>query len=109
MDYATEVYKIPESERVDYLLSVLDYHLGEEGEPRHLDLTRAETAIYAALVRREGKVLSHTSLIAHAEHAVGREMSTPLPVLICKMRAKLRDDPVTIETVRGVGYRAVRG
>lgn len=70
--------------------------------PRELDLARA-------LLRRPGDAVTRAELLAEVW---GRDFDGPpnvVDVYVGYLRAKLRelDDPVTIDTVRGLGYRLV--
>jgi DNA-binding response OmpR family regulator len=76
-----------------------------DGSP--VDLTGLEFDLLVALMRRAGRVVPRTALLAEA----GRDDVTvgerTVDVHISKLRRKLGDDPKTpgrIRTVRGVGY-----
>lgn len=72
-------------------------------EGRSVDLTAREWALFEALLRRPGALLTRSQLEDHL-YAFGAEIeSNTIEVYISRMRKKLGHD--IIETVRGMGYR----
>jgi two-component system OmpR family response regulator len=70
---------------------------------RAVDLTQREWALFEALLRRPGQVLSKTQLEERL-YAFGAEVeSNSIEVHVSRMRKKL--GAAAIETVRGLGYR----
>jgi DNA-binding response OmpR family regulator len=67
-------------------------------------LTRKEFDLLVALVARTGQVCSREALVDEVWHASWEAPSRTLDVHIAALRAKL-GTAVTIETLRGVGYR----
>lgn len=85
------------------------YSAAKNGRP--LDLTPTEFKILALLIRRPGQVFSREqiseSVSGHAQYLASRSID----VHILRLRGKVEDDsshPRYIQTVPGVGYRAVR-
>lgn len=78
------------------------------GEP--VSLTPTEFGVLVALLRRPGVVLSRAQLMEHAydlgNHVTERTIDTHVRRIRAKFRAIDREDP--IQTVHGVGYRAVQ-
>jgi two-component system OmpR family response regulator len=76
-----------------------------------IELTGLEFDILTALVRKAGRVIPRTSLLAEAGRADVSVSERTVDVHISKLRKKLGDDPATprrIRTVRGVGYLLAR-
>jgi DNA-binding response OmpR family regulator len=84
-----------------------------ERDGRRLPLTGHECALLLYLISRQGQVVCYDELLevgwgcdpAHAK-------ANLVQLTVSRLRRKLGDDPRApryIETVRGVGYRAVRG
>lgn len=73
-------------------------------------LTGAEFGILAALVRRDGRILTREALIAELSGGPESEvMDRTVDVYVGRLRDKLGDDaedPRYVATVRGAGYRA---
>ena len=75
-----------------------------------IDLTALEFNLLAALVREPGIVVSRTSLLEQAWGPGYVADDHLVDVHVANVRRKLGDDPAKprfIETVRGVGYRAL--
>jgi|SRR5437868_467452 len=66
-----------------------------------LRLTPTETAVLAALIAQQGRVLSRRQLLAAAGRPAAGDRAAD--VVIAQLRAKMGDTG-TIRTVRGVGY-----
>jgi len=66
-----------------------------------LRLTPTETAVLAALIAQQGRVLSRRQLLAAAGRPAAGDRAAD--VVIAQLRAKM-GDAGTIRTVRGVGY-----
>jgi len=71
---------------------------------RALTLTRKEFDLLVALAARAGQVCGRDTLVDEVWHAAWEAPSRTLDVHIAALRAKL-GTAVTIETLRGVGYR----
>ncbi|MGH3739653.1 MAG: response regulator transcription factor [Micromonosporaceae bacterium] len=71
---------------------------------RPLTLARKEFDLLAALAARVGSVCTRDHLVDQVWHATWEGPSRTLDVHVAALRAKL-GDAVTIQTVRGVGYR----
>ncbi len=90
-------------------IQVATREVWHHGEP--VELTGLEFDILLALMRRAGRVVPRTALLAEAGRdgvAVGERT---VDVHISKLRKKLSDDPRSpklIRTVRGVGYILAR-
>jgi two-component system, OmpR family, response regulator len=72
-----------------------------------IDLSAKEFALLETLMQRPGEVVSRIALIEHAWDLAYEARSNVVDVYIRRLREKI-DRPfgrVTIETVRGVGYR----
>ncbi len=74
---------------------------------RELDLTRAEFDVLATLASRPGMAMSRRQLVERAldEEREGTERT--LDVHVSRIRKKLGDASVHLETVWGIGYRLV--
>ncbi|TCJ15140.1 response regulator transcription factor [Rubrobacter taiwanensis] len=90
-------------------VDVPGYTATKNGEP--LDLTPTEFKILSLLLRRPGQVFSREQISeavsGHAQYLASRSID----VHILRLRGKVEDDPsnpVFIQTVPGVGYRAAR-
>jgi DNA-binding response OmpR family regulator len=90
----------------DVLATPARWQAGDAGETAaraggELRLTPTETAVLAALIAQQGRVLSRRQLL----DAAGRPASgdRAADVIIAQLRAKI-EDAGTIRTVRGVGY-----
>ena len=70
-----------------------------DGHP--VKLTATETAVLAALIAQQGRVLSRRQLLASAGRPAAGERAAD--VVIAQLRAKI-GDAGTIRTVRGAGY-----
>jgi DNA-binding response OmpR family regulator len=70
-----------------------------DGQP--VKLTATETAVLAALIAQQGRVLSRRQLLASAGRAAAGDRAAD--VVIAQLRAKI-GDAGTIRTVRGAGY-----
>ena len=70
-----------------------------DGQP--VKLTATETAVLAALIAQQGRVLSRRQLLAAAGRPAAGDRAAD--VVIAQLRAKI-GDAGTIRTVRGVGY-----
>lgn len=98
----------PASERLTaggVVLDVAARTAGLCGEP--LDLTGLEFDILLALVRRAGRVIPRSALLAEAGRSDVTVGDRTVDVHISRLRKKLGDDPrapARIRTVRGVGY-----
>jgi two-component system, OmpR family, response regulator len=80
-------------------------------EGADIDLTGLELDILIALMRRAGRVVPRSSLLAEAGRADVAVNERTVDVHISKLRKKLGDDmsaPRRIRTVRGVGYVLAR-
>ena len=75
------------------------------GQP--LVLTSHEFKLLAQLMQRKGEVLSRTELAEHLYPQDSERDSNTIEVFIARLRKKLPEG--SIETVRGLGYRLVRG
>ena len=76
-----------------------------------VDLTGLEFDILVALMRRAGRVVPRTALLAYAGRDDVNVGERTVDVHISKLRKKLGDDPRApkrIRTVRGVGYTLAR-
>lgn len=71
---------------------------------RFLDLTARELEVLTYLVRRAGQTVSKAEL-AEAVWEAGEAMWNTVEVNVSRLRDKLGDDAVLLETVRGRGYR----
>jgi DNA-binding response OmpR family regulator len=78
------------------------------GEP--VALTAVEYQVLYHLVRNAGRVLPHQALLERVWGPDSLATTDNLKVMISRLRAKLAapNQPPTIETVRGVGYRFAR-
>ena len=76
-----------------------DAGLLADGQP--VKLTATETAVLAALIAQQGRVLSRRQLLAAAGRPAAGDRAAD--VVIAQLRAKI-GDAGTIRTVRGVGY-----
>ena len=76
-----------------------DAGLLANGQP--VKLTATETAVLAALIAQQGRVLSRRQLLAAAGRPAAGDRAAD--VVIAQLRAKI-GDAGTIRTVRGVGY-----
>lgn len=97
---------------VSDLLIDRDAHEVRRGD-RVIQLTAAEFRLLVALAEAEGRVLTREALL-DALHGDGASESVDrtVDVYIGRLREKLGDDaerPRYVATVRGVGYRVVRG
>lgn len=74
---------------------------------RHLALSPRELDILALLARHRGETLSRSFLIRHlwSEEQAGEVRLIDRHIM--KLRKKLDDPAIAIQTVRGVGYRLV--
>ena len=70
-----------------------------DGQP--VQLTATETAVLAALLGQQGRVLSRRQLLAAAGRPAAGDRAAD--VIIAQLRAKI-GDAGTIRTVRGAGY-----
>lgn len=74
-----------------------------------IELSAKEFALLETLMRRTGEVLSRLELIESAWDLAYENRSNVVDVYVRRLRSKI-DDPFatnTIETIRGVGYRAM--
>jgi DNA-binding response OmpR family regulator len=71
------------------------------GQPVPVKLTATETAVLAALLRQQGRVLSRRQLLAAAGRPAAGDRAPD--VVISQLRAKI-GGACTIRTVRGAGY-----
>ena len=81
----------------------LDAHRVEVGG-RKVALTRKEFDLLAALVRRQGGVVTRDQLLADVWHTTWTGSPHTVEVHIASLRSKI-GEPGLVETVRGVGYR----
>lgn len=72
-----------------------------------VDLTPREFALLAHLARDAGRVVARTDLLARVWGMTFDPTSNVVEVHVKNLRDKLPTDSVSIETVRGVGYRLV--
>jgi two-component system response regulator VicR len=85
-------------------------HLVMKGENR-IKLTPTEFNLLQYLVRNEGKVLSHRTLLEKVWGEEYTDANEYLKVYIQRLREKLEDDPSTpvlLLSERGVGYKFVK-
>ena len=75
-----------------------------DGQP--VKLTATETAVLAALLGQQGRVLSRRQLLAAAGRPATGDRA--VDVIIAQLRAKI-GEAGTIRTVRGAGYAFDRG
>jgi len=75
------------------------------GQP--LPLTARELAILEGLFRNPGGIVSREDLFEQAWGEREQPMSNTIEVLVSRLRRKLREagSAVTIEAVKGLGYR----
>jgi DNA-binding response OmpR family regulator len=90
----------------DVLATPARWPAGDAGETARrvggeLRLTPTETAVLAALLAQQGRVLSRRQLLAAAGRPAAGDRAAD--VVIAQLRAKI-GDAGTIRTVRGVGY-----
>jgi DNA-binding response OmpR family regulator len=90
----------------DVLAAPARWPAGDAGETARrvggeLRLTPTETAVLAALLAQQGRVLSRRQLLAAAGRPAAGDRAAD--VVIAQLRAKI-GDAGTIRTVRGVGY-----
>ena len=90
----------------DVLATPVPWPAGDAGETAEraageLNLTPTETAVLAALLAQQGRVLSRRQLLAAAGRPAAGDRAAD--VVIAQLRAKI-GDAGTIRTVRGVGY-----
>ncbi len=90
----------------DVLATPARWPAGDAGEPARrvggeLRLTPTETAVLAALLAQQGRVLSRRQLLAAAGRPAAGDRAAD--VVIAQLRAKI-GDAGTIRTVRGAGY-----
>jgi DNA-binding response OmpR family regulator len=79
---------------------------------RPLELTTAEFALLALLVKSRGRVLTRDRILEATRGLDWEAYDRSIDVLVSRLRQKLGDDPrhpVYIKTVRGVGYRFIGG
>ncbi|MEL7471801.1 MAG: response regulator transcription factor [Planctomycetota bacterium] len=74
-----------------------------------IKLTLTEFRLLAALAQAGGKVMSRTTLMTRAMGAGVTVTERTIDVHITSIRRKLGDAGALIQTVRGVGYRAMTG
>jgi two-component system KDP operon response regulator KdpE len=75
-----------------------------------IKLTATEYALFSALVKNEGKVLTHQQLLRQVWGPSYAEQSQYLRVFIAQLRKKIEEDPNRprhIITESGVGYRFI--
>jgi len=72
-----------------------------------VELSGKEFALLEVLMRHPGEVISRVELLEHAWDLAYEARSNVIDVYICRLREKIDRpfDRVTIETVRGAGYR----
>jgi len=90
----------------DVLATPVPWPAGDAGETAEraageLNLTPTETAVLAALLAQQGRVLSRRQLLAAAGRPAAGDRAAD--VVIAQLRAKI-GDAGTIRTVRGAGY-----
>ena len=89
-----------------------DRHAVRRGA-QSVTLTAAEFRLLVALVEADGRVLSRDGLLTALYGSASADtLDRTVDVYVGRLREKLGDDPDEpryIATVRGVGYRAVRG
>ena len=81
-------------------------------DARLISLTQLELKLLATVVAGDGRVLSRDVLLDALYGHDGEALDRTIDVHIGRLRAKLEDDsdqPRYIATVRGLGYRAVKG
>ena len=82
--------------------------------PEHTDdlqfLTPSQRGIVGLLLRREGRTVVHSALIAAGDIGLDADARQTLQSQICLIRGRLRKAgvPIEIHTTWGIGYRAVR-
>jgi DNA-binding response OmpR family regulator len=100
----------PEMLRVgDLELDRGSYRVTLAGE--HIELTRSEFDLLAALMEQPGRVFTRLELLDHVQGEAYAAYERTIDVHIKNLRAKIEDDPRNpryIETVYGVGYRLVK-
>ncbi|HTE55859.1 MAG TPA: response regulator transcription factor [Kofleriaceae bacterium] len=72
---------------------------------RPVSLSPREHALLALLMRRRGEILGRAEILAEVFGYQFDPGTNLVDVHVANLRRKLRDAPVRIETVRGVGYR----
>jgi DNA-binding response OmpR family regulator len=72
------------------------------GQP--LDLTGREWAVLQVLVGKTGSIVSKESLIEALADADDELSLNAVEAYVSRLRAKLKDGPVQIRTIRGLGY-----
>jgi DNA-binding response OmpR family regulator len=75
---------------------------------RKLMLTVREYDLLSTLIDRAGEVVNRKDLEASAARTVGGAESNAIDVHMSRIRDKLGSDAISIETVRGLGYRLKR-
>lgn len=113
MSLRAEIMALPDAERLEHALALLEYHL--EPAPawvdcamrRQLTLSAAQYRILAALDRARGRTLSYRTLCAAAAGRGAEACDSTAQVHICRIRAQIRRRrlPLDIITERGIGYR----
>jgi DNA-binding response OmpR family regulator len=100
----------PELLRVgDLELDRKSYRVTLAGE--HIELTRSEFDLLAALMEQPGRVFTRLELLDHVQGEAYAAYERTIDVHVKNLRAKIEDDPRNprhIETVYGVGYRLVK-
>ena len=74
-----------------------------------LSLTPVELEILSALARRKGAAVTRDALVEAALDPAQDSSRRTLDVHISRLRTKLGDDAVQLETVWGIGYRLSEG
>ncbi len=89
----------------DLAVNVLtrEVHCGDDV----VELTAREFSLLEFLLRRRGRVLARTQILEHVWHYDFDPGTNLVDVYVRRVRKKLGSCGALIETVRGVGYRAV--
>ncbi len=95
---------VPAQVAVGPLRIDLDAHEAKLGNDR-LALTAKEFAVIALLVTNAGKVLSRQRILSAAWGADEDPLTNVVDVYVARLRRKLKHSDVSIETVRGAGYK----
>ena len=84
---------------------ILDLEAGELVlDGRRVKLTSLELSLFSYLYQRDGKVVTRAALIEDVWRSK-HTGSNVIEAVIRSLRKKLRDSPLKIETIRGMGYR----
>jgi DNA-binding response OmpR family regulator len=109
-----EIMKLPESERLEYAIQILEEQMALDVSPyystiqRTYRLSRLELAIVRALNENVGKILSVNSLYARMYGLPMGDMPDIKIVHIYLHKVRKKTNREWIENVWGSGYRAVK-